>query len=167
VKIGGILVKTKHSLVIVTLVMATSGCVPLQTSSGPAAPVDSRSIPASPSFPGKAEAEPVEEIPPKKIAPAQQTISPAQRAVSALLQEGWAYYGAENYDRSIAIAERAQRLDPRRAEVYLLLAKSYFAIGQSQLAEQLGQRGLSFSQSDVTIRRKLQSLLVQIRGAVI
>ena len=159
--------KIKHSLIIVALVVATSGCVPLQTSTGSAAPVDSRPVPAAPGFPGKAEAEPVEEIPPKKIAPAQQTISPAQRAVSALLQEGWAYYGAENYDRSIAIAERAQRLDPRRAEIYLLLAKSYFAIGQSQLAEQLGQRGLSFSQSDVTIRRKLQSLLVQIRGAVL
>ena len=161
------LAKTKYLLIIVALVVATSACAPLQTSSGRTAPVDSRSIPASPSFPGKAEAEPVEESPPKKIAPAQQVVNPAQKAVSALLQEGRSYYRAENYDRSIAIAERAQRLNPRRAEVYLLLAKSYFALGQSQLAEQLSQRGLSFSQSDVTIRRKLQSLLVQIRGAVI
>jgi len=161
------LAKTKYLLIIVALVVATSACAPLQTSSGPAAPVDSRSAPALPSFPGKVEAEPVEEIPPKKIAPAQQVVNPAQRAVSTLLQEGWSYYRAENYDRSIAIAERAQRLNPRRAEVYLLLAKSYFASGQSQLAEQLSQRGLSFSQSDVTIRRKLQRLLVQIRGAVL
>jgi len=161
------LVKIKHLLVIVALVVATSACAPLQTSSGPAAPVDSRTAPTSPDSPGAAEAGPVEKSPTKIIAPAQQTISPAQKAVSALLQEGWSYYRAENYDRSVAIAERAQRLNPRRAEIYLLLAKSYFALGQGQLAEQLSQRGLSFSQSDVTIRRKLQSLLVQIRGAVI
>ncbi|OUS17399.1 hypothetical protein A9Q88_03955 [Gammaproteobacteria bacterium 50_400_T64] len=161
------LAKTKYLLIIVALVVATSACAPLQTSSGPAAPVDSRSAPASPGFPGTAETEPVEKTSPKKIAPAEQVASPAHKAVSALLQEGWSYYRAENYDRSIAIAERAQRLNPRRAEVYLLLAKSYFASGQSQLAEQLSQRGLSFSQSDVTIRRKLQRLLVQIRGAVL
>ena len=147
-------------LLVATMTLVTSACAPLQTSTSAPAPVDSRQ-------PG--QASPVEkpsQAAPKKIAPAQQTSSPAQKAVSSLLQEGWAYYRVENYPRAMAIAERAQRLDPQRAEVYLLLASSNFAQGKQGLAEQLAQRGLSFSQSDAVIRRKLQSLLAQINGAV-
>ena len=144
-------------LSVAAIVVATSACAPLQTTTGSAAPIESR--------------QPEQTIPvvkpqapaPKKIVPARQTASPAQSAVTSLLKEGWGYYRIENYELSIAIAERAQRLDPQRAEVYLLLAKSYFAIGQRQLAEQLSQRGLLFSQNDATIRRQLQSLLKDIR----
>ena len=145
---------------VATITLAASACAPLQTSTSAPAPVESRQ-------PG--QASPVgapSEAAPKKIAPARQTSSPAQKAVSSLLQEGWANYRIENYPRAMAIAERAQRLDPQRAEIYLLLAKSYFAQGKSEVAEQLSQRGLSFSQSDVVIRRQLQGLLAQIRGAV-
>ena len=146
---------------VATITLAASACAPLQTSTSAPAPVESRQ-------PG--QASPVgapSEAAPKKIAPARQTSSPAQKAVSSLLQEGWANYRIENYPRAMAIAERAQRLDPQRAEVYLLLASSNFAQGKRGLAEQLAQRGLSFSQSDAMIRRKLQSLLAQIHGAVL
>ncbi len=155
------LLKIVRPLAVATIILLTSACAPLQTPTGTTAPAESRQ-------PGRASpAEQQEELAPKKIAPARQTVSPAQKAVSSLLQEGWGYYRVENHERSIAIAERAQRLDPQRAEVYLLLASSYFAQGKKGLAEQLGQRGLSFSQSDATIRRKLQSLLAQIRGAIL
>jgi tetratricopeptide (TPR) repeat protein len=146
---------------VATIALVTSACAPLQTSTSAPAPVESRQ---------SGQARPVDkpnQAAPKKIAPAQQTSSPAQKAVSSLLQEGWTYYRVENYQRSMAIAERAQRLDPQRAEVYLLLASSNFAQGKRGLAEQLAQRGLSFSQSDATIRRKLQSLLAQIHSAVL
>lgn len=148
-------------VIVATIALVTSACVPLQTSTSAPAPVESRQ-------PG--QARPVEkpnQVSPKKIAPARQTSSPAQKAVSSLLQEGWVNYRVENYERSMAIAERAQRLDPQRAEVYLLLASSNFAQGKRGLAEQLAQRGLSFSQSDAMIRGKLQSLLAQIHGAVL
>ena len=147
-------------LPVALLVMLSSACAPLQTSTGAPAPIESRQ-------PGKIRpVEKADESPAKKIAPARQAVSPAQKAVSSLLQQGWGYYRVGNYERSIAIAERAQRLDSQRAEIYLLLAKSYFAQGKSEVAEQLSQRGLSFSQSDVVIRRQLQDLLAQIRGAV-
>jgi tetratricopeptide (TPR) repeat protein len=148
-------------MVVATIALVTSACAPLQTSTSAPAPVESRQ---------SGQARPVDkpnQAAPKKIAPAQQTSSPAQKAVSSLLQEGWTYYRVENYQRSMAIAERAQRLDPQRAEVYLLLASSNFAQGKRGLAEQLAQRGLSFSQSDATIRRKLQSLLAQIHSPVL
>jgi len=147
-----------RSLTIATIVLATSACAPLQTTTGSAAPIESRQ-------PGQVSPAVEPQVPaPKKIVPTRQTISPAQRAVTSLLKEGWGYYRIENHERSIAIAERAQRLDPQRAEVYLLLAKSYFAIGQPQLADQLIQRGLLMCQNDATVRRKLQRLLIQIRG---
>ncbi len=145
-------------LIVATIVFAATACAPLQTTTGAGAPVEQ----------GQPEqispAENPQELSPKKIAPARHTLSPAQRAVTSLLKEGWAYYRIENHERSIAIAERAQRLDPQRAEVYLLLAKSYLALGQSQLAEQLGQRGLLLSQNDATVRRRLERLLHDIRG---
>jgi len=147
-------------VLVATIALGTSACAPLQTSTGTPAPVESRQ---------SGQASPVEkpsQTAPKKIAPGQQTSSPAQKAVSSLLQEGWAYYRVENYQRAMAIAERAQRLDPQRAEVYLLLASSNFAQGKLGLAEQLAQRGLSLSQNEVMIRRKLQRLLAQINGAV-
>lgn len=145
-------------LIIATIVSVTTACAPLQTTTGAGTPAEQgQPEQISPA------ASPEEQVP-KKIAPAQHAVNPAQRAVTSLLKEGWAYYRIENHERSIAIAERAQRLDPQRAEVYLLLAKSYFAIGQPQLAEQLGQRGLLLSQNDATIRRKLQLLLDEIRG---
>jgi len=148
-------------VLVAAIVLVTSACAPLQTSTSAPAPVESRQ-------PGQIRpVEKPDQSPAKKIAPARQTVSPAQKAVSSLLQESWSYYRVGNYERAIAIAERAQRLDPQRAEVYLLLANSYFVQGKNGLAEQLGQRGLSFSQSDATIRRKLQSLLAQIRGAVL
>lgn len=145
-------------LTIATIVLATSACAPLQTTTGSAAPIESRQ-------PGQVGPAVEPQVPAsKKIVPARQTMSPAQRAVTSLLKEGWGYYQIESHERSIAIAERAQRLDPQRAEVYLLLAKSYFAIGQLQLAEQLSQRGLLLSQNDAAVRRQLQSLLNEIRG---
>jgi len=148
-------------LPVALIALLTSACAPLQTSTGAPAPVESRQ-------PGKSHpVEKGDESAGKKIAPARQVVSPAQQAVSFLLQEGWAYYRVDNYERSIAIAERAQRLDPQRAEIYLLLASSYFAQGKSDVAEQLSRRGLSFSQGDVTIQRQLQSVLAQIRGAVL
>ncbi len=148
-----------RSVLIATITLLASACAPLQTSTS--APVESRQ---------SGQARPVakpDQAAAKKIAPARQTRSPAQQAVSSLLQDGWTYYRVKNYPRAMAIAERAQRLDPQRAEVYLLLASSDFAQGKRGLAEQLAQRGLSFSQSDATIRRKLQSLLAQIRRAVL
>ena len=143
----------------VTIVLVISACAPLQTA--PSAPVESRQ-------PG--QTSPVQkrqQAASKKIAPARKSVNPAQKAVTSLLQEGWAYYREGSNERSIAVAERAQRLDPQRAEIYLLLASSYLAQGKTSLAGQMGQRGLSLSQGDVVIRRKLQGLLAQIRGATL
>ena len=100
---------------------------------------------------------------PKIIAPAKASAKPAEKAVNSLLKEAWKQYHMANFQRAISIAERAQRLDPRRAENYLLMASSYFALGQNTRAEQLAQRGLSLSLNEKVIRRRLQNLLAKIQ----
>lgn len=166
---------------LVALVLITSACAPLQTrapvsDSSPTGGQSGVSIgdPKVESKPGvlpkvqpKVLPKVQPNIPPKKIMPVEGVTSPAQKAVTSLLEEGWSYYRTENHERSISIAERAQRLDPLRAEVYLLLANNYFAQGQNTLAEQLSRRGLSVSQGDAAVRRQLQSLLVKIQAALL
>ncbi len=148
---------------VATIALVTSACAPLQPSTSSPAPVESRE-PGQPSSVEKPSSVPQpSQTTPKHIEPAGQRSRPAQKAVNSLLQEGWAYYRVENYQRAMAIAGRAQRLDPQRAEVYLLLASGNFAQGKYGLAEQLGQRGLSFSQNEAIIQRKLQDLLAQIQ----
>jgi len=161
--------KNLRSLAVALLVVATAACAPLQVPTGPGAPVGSArpvGVDGASQQPkaGGAEEQESSRTAPKAILPAHPVINPAQAAVSSLLQEAWGYYRAANYQRAIAIAERAQRLDAQRGEVYLVLASNYFALGQYHLAEQLSQRGLSFSQHDLTLRRKLQNLIQKIRS---
>lgn len=87
---------------------------------------------------------------------------PAQKAVRGLLDEAWAHYRNNDPDKAIAVAERAQRLNGRSAEVYLVLASSYLVQGKQQIAEQFARRGLSYSLVGSTLRHRLQQLLGQL-----
>ena len=87
---------------------------------------------------------------------------PAQKAVRGLLDEAWTHYRNNDPDKAIAVAERAQRLNGRSAEVYLVLASSYLVQGKQQIAEQFARRGLSYSSVGSTLRHRLQQLLGQI-----
>ncbi len=96
------------------------------------------------------------------IAPATAAAKPAQKAVKSLIDEAWVHYHNDNPGKAIAVAERAQRLDTRSGEVYLVLASSYFIQGKQQLAEQFARRGISYSVVGSALRNRLQQLLGQI-----
>ncbi|MBV1931294.1 MAG: hypothetical protein KUG71_06220 [Porticoccaceae bacterium] len=96
-----------------------------------------------------------------EIAPSTPAEKPAQKAVQSLLDEAWMHYRNDDPDRAIAMAERAQRLDARSGEVYLVLASSYLIQGKQQLAEQFARRGISYSAVGTTLRNRLQQLLGQ------
>lgn len=102
--------------------------------------------------------------PPVQIIPQQEKVDPAAAAVAGLLQDAWGHYHRDNYDAAIAIAERAQRLDARNPEVYLVLASSYLAQAQLNLAEQLVRKGIAFSGADSGVRGRLQQVLGQIEA---
>lgn len=103
--------------------------------------------------------------PPVQIIPQQKIVDPAEAAVAGLLQDAWGHYHRDNYDAAIAVAERAQRLDARNPEVYLVLASSYLAQAQLNLAEQLVRKGIAFSGSDSGVRSRLQQVLGQIEAS--
>lgn len=158
-----------RSLLVLSLLALLPACAPMPQSGG--APVYRPQPPLIPegSHPpvGEEQRAPREDRKPpvgspEVIAPSVQAISPAQRAVASLLDEAWGHYRNNELDRAIAVAERAQRLDARSPEVYLLLASSYLAQGKQSLAEQFAHRGMNFSPAGSVVRRQLQQLLDQL-----
>lgn len=82
--------------------------------------------------------------------------------MAALIDDAWRHYRGGDTDKAIAVAERAQRLDARSAEVYLVLASSYLARGQQEVAEGFARRGVNFSSAGSVIRDQLQQLIRQL-----
>lgn len=142
--------------------LAVAGCAPMTpaptTTSEPLPPV-SQPIPKPPVQP------PPKSTPPRApgaIQPDAAQQPGAQSAVSSLLAQGWRQHSGSNYEAALGIAERAQRIEPRNPEVYLLMASAQLALYRNEVAEQLVRRGLSLSQSGTTVNRQLQALLGQI-----
>lgn len=142
--------------------MPQSGGAPVYLPQPPVMPAGSRPPVAPAERVPREEQTPPPVGSPTVIAPGAQSVSPAQRAVESLLNEAWGHYRNNELDRAIAVAERAQRLDARSPEVYLLLASSYLAQGKQGLAEQFAHRGVNFSPAGSVVRRQLQQLLDQL-----
>lgn len=151
-------------LAIALLVLA--GCASLS----PPAPVETRPPPV--------EEEPREEPPsepdrtpprtPGTIRPDQRTderSEPAASPAAALIAQGWRQHSASNYEAALATAERAQRIEPRNPEVYLLMASAQYGLYRLDAAEQVARRGLSLSRSGTRVYGQLQGLLRRILGA--
>ena len=137
--------------------LVLAACAPMQ--SQPPAPVVVPSPPttgpAAP--PAPAKPAPVPEVRP----PPPRVVSPpvAPDAVSALLQQASSEAQAGHHDAAIALGERAQRLDPRAPEVYLVLGRARLARGQPAEARQLALKGLALSITGTEVRRELEALL--------
>ena len=111
---------------------------------------------------GRAPPDREPEIIPGEIIRATVQPKPAEKAVENLLDTAWRHYDNDDFDAAIAVAERAQRLDGRSAEVYLVMASSYFLQGKRYVAKQFAQRGLNFSTGGSEINKKLTQLLVEL-----
>ncbi len=89
-------------------------------------------------------------IPPDVDAPPAR--HPSDRAVTDLILSSQSEYDKGDWQSAIAVAERALRIDRRQPSVYLLLAKSYRAMGETKQALQFveqGQRYLRDNNSDI------------------
>lgn len=154
------------------LLLAVAACAPLGKQ--PPAPISSPTPPKTtlptpppaPSAPAPRPApHPVPHPTPAPVPaplPSPPRVAPppvAPDAVSALLQQASSEARAGRQDAAIALGERAQRLDPRAPEVYLVLGRAHLARGQTAQARQLVLKGLALSPSGSPVRQELEDLL--------
>lgn len=134
-----------------------SACAPFQPSTYPPPQYPPTSSPA----PGQPVPKPVPEPTPKpvEIEPSEGQAGQSNQAVQSLLDQAWQLHHSRDFDRSIAVAERAQRLNAGIAEIYLVLASNYFAKGELKFAEQLAKQGLPLVGNQWDIERRLKNLL--------
>lgn len=132
-----------------------AACAPL--SPGPRAPVEEGpAVSAPPPPPGPAP-RPVEPAPAPPPRPAPPPVAPD--AVGALVAEARAAAAAGHHDAAAALAERAQRIDPRAPEPYLVLARAHQARGQTAQARQFALKGIASSRAGSPVRAELEALL--------
>lgn len=149
-----------------SLIVALSACAP--SYQGPSAPVILMPPPASePQIYPVPPAEPTP-YPESKIEKQTTVIAPlasrpqvAPSAVDSLLNSAGEAYRDTRYDTAIAFAERALRIDSRRAEIYLVLGNCYLAKEQASQARQMALKGIAYSPAGSDIRRKLETLLTK------
>jgi len=125
-----------RSTAIIALALVT-GCSGL-TKRGEPAPVEDRTQrPAVvPSTPEPVTPEPHRPASPSASAAWQPLLAKAEQAVSR-----------GDFEEALALLERAQRIDPDSAEVYLQMARTHAARGDNAQARAMAERGLLYCTS--------------------
>ncbi len=114
-----------------------AGCSTTATSTGGAVVVDGRPDYGGSSAPPTAPSPtPVPPPPPGAEAPYADLVSRAEGARSA-----------GDYDQALALLERAQRIDPDSAAIYLALAETHRERGDQSQARATAERGLLYCTS--------------------
>lgn len=125
------LVKTTAQGQLLLLLMVLSGCTTYSLPGGQPAPVDK----------------------PPAVAPAPQTPappvtrppdSPSTRAWQPLVDKASQATARGDYEQALALLERAQRIDPDSATIYLELARTHQARGDSAQARATAERGMLY-----------------------
>lgn len=84
-------------------------------------------------------------------------------AAASLVDRANTLLAQGNAQGAVSQLERAQRISPRSAEVYLRLAEAYVAIGNTGAAEQFILKSLSLAGDDTRLQREGWLLLAEIR----
>lgn len=131
---------------------------------GPA-PVSDRN--ATPPYVGPGQAQPSSAVVTPQpdsvpsVAPTSPTPSPVadvNPAAQSLAKQARNMYSLKDYQGAIATAERGLRIDRRAADLYLVLAQSYDALGQTQKAASFVQQGLRYAPAGSATSTSLQRL---------
>jgi Tfp pilus assembly protein PilF len=100
----------------------------------------------------QAEPEPKPEIamPPAKVpqTPPRPATPSASAALQPLLAKAAQATEQGDYEQALALLERAQRVDPDSAEVYLGMAQTHEARGNAAQARATAERGLLYCATD-------------------
>ena len=94
--------------------------------------------------------EPVIVAPPPTVheTPPRAPAHSASAAWQPLLAKAELASGRGDYEQALALLERAQRIDPDSAEVYLGIARTHQAKGDTAQARVMAERGLLYCSSD-------------------
>ena len=115
------------------LVLVMAGCAGVDTRDTPPAPVVTPPPTASP---------------PAPVAPPPPPARPPQPSVSGawlpLVNKAEQATARGDYEQALALLERAQRIDPESAEIYLQLARTHRARGDLAQARATAERGMLF-----------------------
>lgn len=97
--------------------------------------------------PAPAPGQPTAPVPPPVPAP-QPPARPPQPSTSSawkpLVQKAEQAAARGDYEQALALLERAQRIDPESAEIYLQLAQTHRARGDASQARATAERGLLY-----------------------
>jgi len=82
------------------------------------------------------------------------------RATAQLIADAQRQFQRNDWQAAIAIAERGLRVDRREVRLYLLIAKSYRALGSMDISKQFAEQGLRYvSEPTSAIAREFNRLL--------
>jgi len=120
-------------LAAVALALVMAGCAGVDTRDTPPAPVVT---------------PPPTVSPPAPVAPPPPPARPPQPSVSGawlpLVNKAEQATARGDYEQALALLERAQRIDPESAEIYLQLARTHRARGDLAQARATAERGMLF-----------------------
>lgn len=131
---------------LLAVLAVTGGCSVYSVPGGKPAPVETRPPPAP-------ETTPVPGPSPSAPSAPQPPEPNASHAYGGLLARAEEASGRGDYEQALALLERAQRVDPDSAEVYLALARTYAAKGDASRARATAERGLLYCRSDAECAR--------------
>lgn len=100
-------------------------------------------------------------LPDNAPAPAASAPAPRNSAVVALQTQAASEKAAGNPEQAASTLERAVRIEPDDAELWLALAGLRLDQGQSQLAGELARRAESLAPPDSGVRRRARDLQQQ------
>jgi tetratricopeptide (TPR) repeat protein len=125
-----------HQLAPALALALVAGCSTTTTSTGGAVVVDGRPDYGGSSAPPAATSPTPAPLPPDAEVPYAGLVSRAEGARSA-----------GDYEQALALLERAQRIDPDSAAIYLALAETHRARGDQSQARATAERGLLYCTS--------------------
>ncbi len=120
-----------HTLVIFVLLLSLQGCSSYATRHDPA--------PVSTSIP--------EVVGPDSPEATEPATSVSSSTGHSLISRADMATAEGDYEYALALLERAQRIDPTNADVYLALVRTHLAKGDTRQARATAERGLLYCQN--------------------
>ncbi len=166
----GVLRNLKPAVLLVAMVIiqgcVTQSAVPVRDTGGASSSTSQSTTSSALPKPGSAGESKTEPSPGPSASWKPDTQARATLpAVIQLLERARELMANNAWDDAILAAERGLRIDARNPALYLVLAKSYTALGQAGKARLFAEQGRSLSHSDSEIKHQFDDILAVLPQA--